>query len=128
MGSSLSVQIDFDTGEHPFCPVLGVVIKTNVGVPLFGVNNRFIPGYEFGKVQANATITCRIPDLPLMPGIYLIDLYLGNERRDIDVVPEAASFEVEPADVFGSGKLPPKAAGPLCWPATWELQASSIIH
>jgi lipopolysaccharide transport system ATP-binding protein len=124
MGSSLSIQVDFNPDGHPFRPVLGVVIKTYVGVPLFGANNRYIPGYEFGKVHACGTVTCRLPDLPLMPGTYLLDLYLGSERRDLDVVLDAASFEVEPADVFGSGKLPPKAAGPLYWPATWELQAS----
>ena len=50
-GSSLSIQVDFDVKGSPIKPVLGVVIKTDLGAPLFGVNNRFIPGFEFGKVR-----------------------------------------------------------------------------
>jgi hypothetical protein len=100
------------------------VIKTDLGIPLFGVNNRFIPGFEFDEVEAPSAITCHLRDLPLMPGTYLIDVYLGDEHRDYDTVHEAAAFAVEPADVFGAGKLPPKAAGPFYWPATWELQAA----
>jgi len=122
LGSSLSIQVDFDTQGAATSPVLGVIVKTDLGAPLFGVNNRFIPGFEFVKVQAHARICCNLADLPLMPGGYLLDLYFGNENEDLDVVHEAIGFEVMPADNFGSGKLPPKAAGPILWPATWALQ------
>lgn len=60
-----------------------------------------------------------------MPGTYLVDLFFGNESRDLDTVHEAITLEVVPADVFGSGKLPPKATGPILWPATWDLQANA---
>ena len=60
-----------------------------------------------------------------MPGTYLVDLYFGNESRDLDVVHDAIAFEVVPGDVFGSGKLPPKSAGPIFWPATWDLKMNS---
>ena len=63
-----------------------------------------------------------------MPGTYLVDLTLGNESRDIDVVHDAISFEIAPGDVFGSGKLPPKDSGPICWFATWDLQTNEIKH
>ncbi len=123
-GSSLSIQVDFDVQGPATHPVLGVIVKTDLGAPLFGVNNRFIPGFEFGKVQAPARICCNLADLPLMPGAYLLDLFFGNESQDLDVVHEAIAFEVMPADIFGSGKLPPKFAGPILWPATWVLEPS----
>jgi lipopolysaccharide transport system ATP-binding protein len=128
MGSSLSIHVDFDVKGFPTRPVLGVVIKTDLGTPLFGVNNRFIPGFEFGSVGSPSTISCHLGTLPLMPGTYLVDLYLGNESRDLDVVHEAVAFEVVPADVFGSGKLPPSVVGPIFVPATWKLQASPNGH
>ena len=65
-----------------------------------------------------------------MPGIYSIDLYLGNEVNDLDVVYDAISFDVLPDDVFQSGKIPPSAAGHLVLPATWTVEAktdSSVI-
>src|SRR5262249_16197424 len=76
MGSSLSIHVEFDGEGTPIEPVLGVVIKTHLGSPVFGVNNLFIPGFEFGNVKAGGTIACHLDQLPLMPGTYLVDLYL----------------------------------------------------
>ncbi len=128
MGSCLSLHVDFDVKGTPTQPVLGVVIKTDMGTALFGFNNLFIPGFEFDKVQSSGTISCHLANLPLMPGTYLADLYFANEHRNLDVVYEAIAFDVVPADVLGSGKLPPPAAGPIFWPATFELQASRNRH
>ena len=124
-GSSLSISVEFDVLGSPTRPVLGVVVKTDLGAALFGVNNRFIPGFEFDLVTAHGTISCHLDKLPLMPGMYLVDLFFGNEIHDLDVVHEAISFEIVPSDVFGSGKLPPSAAGPFVWPATWDLHANA---
>jgi len=125
-GSSLSVEVDLNVKGVPIQPFLGVVVRTSLGAPLFGVDNGFIPGFEFDAVTGGAKMTCQIDDLPLMPGTYLIDLHFGNESRDLDVVYEAIFFEVVPGDIFGSGRLPPRASGPIFWPAAiWNLKASS---
>ena len=122
MDEGLSVDVEYDArGERPNV-VLGIVIKTVTGAALFGVNNRFIPGFDFRKAPGSGAVSCRMPRLPLMPGLYTIDLYFGDEVRDIDVVEDAIQIEVTESDVFGSGKLPPHAAGPIYWPATWIVQ------
>jgi lipopolysaccharide transport system ATP-binding protein len=125
MGSKLTVSVAFDTRDVPLSPILGVVIKNSVGSPLFGVNNRIIPGYEFEKRPYDGRITCELDRLPLMPGLYWIDLHLGDGQGDRDVIYDAISFEVTSADVFGSGKLPPPTAGPFCWPASWKVGPSA---
>jgi lipopolysaccharide transport system ATP-binding protein len=129
MGSSLCIHVDFDMKGSPIEPRLGVVIKTDLGTSLFGVSNVFLPGFAFGKVEGSATISCHLEKLPLMPGSYLVDLHftssaLGDLNRNLDSIHEAIAFEVVPGDVFGSGKLPPPAAGPIFWPATFDLQAN----
>ena len=47
-----------------------------------------------------------------------------NKRRDfrrpIDIGVSAP--EVVPADVFGTGRLPPPGAGSIFWAATWKYQ------
>jgi lipopolysaccharide transport system ATP-binding protein len=124
-GSSLSILVDVDVKGSPIQPVLGVGIRTNLGVLLVGVNSRTLSGCELGKVHGPATITCRLDDLPLMPGSYLVDLLFSDDRRDIDVVYNAITFDVVPADDFNAGDLPPDTAGPIFWPATWDQQANS---
>jgi lipopolysaccharide transport system ATP-binding protein len=102
-------------------PILGVVVKTALGIPLFGVNNRFLASHDADEPISEGTVTCHFASLPLMPGTYLLDLYCGDWHRDIDVVHEAVSFEIVPADVFGTGQIPPRAAGPVFWPATFQV-------
>ena len=124
MGADLEVEVEFDLKETTLSPVLGVVVKSSHGHALFGVNNKFIPGYHFDRMSSSGTIICRIEGLPLMPGPYYLDLYLGDEHRDIDIIPEAVSFDVLVSDVFGSGKMPPEVAGPIFLPATFSLARS----
>ena len=44
-----------------------------------------------------------------------------NLSRDLDVIREAISFEVVPADLLGTGMLPRPIDGPVFWPATWTF-------
>jgi lipopolysaccharide transport system ATP-binding protein len=123
MGSSISVSVRFRAEANPLQPVLGVQVKDDRGVAVLGVNNRFIPGYEFRERVGFGCIICHLERIPLMPGRYYIDLYFGDAHKDHDIVHEAIYFEVVPQDVFRSGKLPPAGAGPIFWPAKWTLRA-----
>lgn len=51
-------------------------------------------------------IRCRIPRLPLPPGRYSLDLYLGLSGEMVDFIRNAAYLEVESGDFYKSGKLP----------------------
>jgi lipopolysaccharide transport system ATP-binding protein len=122
MGESLAIQVEFVSRAKPICPVLGVVAKTSQGWRVFGVNNRFVGGYRFETPVASGLITCIIEHLPLTPGNYVIDLYLGDNYEDYDVVSDAATFEVAAADVYGTGLLPPPGIGAIFLPAEWTLK------
>jgi len=119
MSESFAIQVEFSRST-PGKPVLGMAFKTVTGAPLFGVNNRFIPAKQMPANAKEGVITCWIDSPPLMPGTYFVDLYFGEEYRDLEVVREALSFHVEPADVFGTGQLCPPQAGPICWGARFE--------
>jgi lipopolysaccharide transport system ATP-binding protein len=119
MGGDLSISVSYQSDHRSICPVLGLVVKNNLGVPLFGINNRIVAGYQFETPSSAGTVTCHLRALPLMPSTYSIDLYFGDAYQDHDVVDDAVTFEVTPADVFGSGKLPGVECGSLVWPATW---------
>jgi lipopolysaccharide transport system ATP-binding protein len=124
MGCPLDVAVTFQCGAQQLRPVLGLVIRSLVGAPVFTVDNRFIPGYRFPDPVAEGTITCSFEKLPLMPGTYMVDIYFGDETRSRDVILDAVSFDVVASDVFGSGKLPSQWAGPVYWPAAWSLRAA----
>src|SRR5688500_16631229 len=127
IGTQLDIQIVYRT-DAAICPVLGVVVKNSYGVPLFGINNRIVPGFRFDVPCFAGTVTCHLANLPLTPGTYVLDLYFGDQYQDFDVIYDAATFEVIAADVFGSGKLPGSECGPIVWPATWTHAAASTAE
>ncbi len=57
----------------------------------------------------------------LMPGTYLVDLWLGDSGGDFDIIDEALSFEVLPTDMYGTGRLPPSNLGHMFCPATFAI-------
>ena len=59
-----------------------------------------------------------------MPGTYMLDLYFGDfadQTRDLDVIIDAVSLEVFPADVYGTGLLPRAMDGPVFCEAEWHV-------
>ncbi|AWG25379.1 ABC transporter ATP-binding protein [Flavobacterium kingsejongi] len=81
--------------------VLGIVVKDLNDVELFGINNRH---YSHDKINEEEVfegeISITIDELLLFPGIYKIDIYLGDGTKDIEVVMDAIKFTVSEAFDF----------------------------
>jgi lipopolysaccharide transport system ATP-binding protein len=123
MGAPFEATVDF-SAPHPIRPILGITLKTAEGTPLFGVSNRWTNEGIHTQRVSTGTVTCKFERLPLMPGTYLLDLYFGDfgdPSRDLDIIRDAISFEVVPADLLGTGMLPRPTDGPVFWPATWTF-------
>jgi lipopolysaccharide transport system ATP-binding protein len=126
MGAPLEIEVDFETVGFFFKPILGVVIRPIYGPPLFGANNRFATDLSKPAWTDRGTVLCSFDAVPLMPGTYRIDLYLGTPSQDFDVIEDAASVSVVSADVFGNGRLPPPSAGPIFLHAKFTTQGESL--
>jgi len=125
IAAPLSVEATF-AAPHPVRPILAVTIKSAHGAPIFGVSNRWTRQGFDGPALAKGKITCRFPRLPLMPGTYLLDLYFGDfadQTRDLDVIIDAVTLEVFPADVYGTGLLPRAMDGPVFSDAEWIVSS-----
>jgi lipopolysaccharide transport system ATP-binding protein len=125
MGASVFIEVEFDAPAH-LSPVLGIVVKTDTGASVFGIDNRIVKGFQFEKVK-RGMIVCQLDRLPLMPGQYSMDLYFGDRHSSLDWIEDAVSFSIMPSDVFGSGKLPPQHCGAFFWPAKWRLKTDSCV-
>lgn len=127
MKSGFSIHVDFSYSKN-FIPVLGLVIKDHLSTPIMGINN-MITGQGIFTTPLNCgRISCHYDSHPLMPGFYSIDLYLGNGIENYDVIYNAITFEILEEDVFGTGKLPPSIAGPVCWPARWTTSLQELTE
>lgn len=120
MGEAMEIRVSY-RAERPVRPVLGSVIKTSYGAAVFCVSDRFCGQLAECAPRAEATVACRVERLMLIPGSYSIDLWLGDAGDDFDVIFDAISFEVLPADLTGTGRLPPPNYGAVFCEADWSI-------
>jgi lipopolysaccharide transport system ATP-binding protein len=120
MGSPLSINVSY-SAERPLRPVVGVAVRTIQGAPVFAVSERYCNQLASCESAQRGKVVCTLDELPLMPGTYVIDLYFGDAGNDFDRISDAISFEVLPADLYGTGHLAPSAYGPLFCSPNWTL-------
>lgn len=121
MNDDVEVEFTFHLPRSVRDVVLSVIVKNQLQVPLFGFNNLFLPWKAPNELFQSGTAVCRIERIPLMPGIYSLDVYVGTFGHNLDIIADALQFEVHPADVFGTGKLPPPSSGSIFCPASWRF-------
>jgi hypothetical protein len=52
------------------------------------------------------TFVCNIPSLTLVPGEYVLRIWLDANGREVDLVNEAARLQVIESDYYGTGRVP----------------------
>ena len=121
MGEGLSIRIPFANAPRRFRPNISICIKNYFGVPVFTASNRTQTQYQIADMVTAGEIVCHLRELPLLQGTYSIDLFLSEEYANMDVIYDAISFEVLPADVFDSGQIPNTHEGTIFWPAEFAI-------
>ena len=120
IGGPLEIRVSYRSARA-IRPVLGAAFKTSYGAPVTCVSDRFCGQLAECAPRAQATVVCRMERLMLIPGTYWIDLWLGDAGGDFDVIHDAISIEVLPADLTGTGRLPPPNFGAVFFDAAWKL-------
>jgi homopolymeric O-antigen transport system ATP-binding protein len=120
MGDPLTIVMSFEA-PSPLRPVVGVTIKTQQGMPVCSLNDRYSMQLRDCKLLSRGTVACDVDKLMLMPGQYNVDVSFGDFGPDLDVISDAISFDVLPADTVGSGRLAPSNQGPMFCAGTWKL-------
>lgn len=87
---------------------VALVIKDGLGRPLLTGWTRLLNA-DFDEVPPRGIIACRFASLPLVPDVYRLHLWCAANGELADKIPQAGSFEVTSADVFGTGRLPNRA-------------------
>lgn len=89
----------------------GFGIESIDGMRIFSVNNTVTNPYPLA-VPLHGVARCEIPELPLLPGEYLVSLSIVDSQVEwIDFVERAISFEVLANDVYGTGKIFERSQG-----------------
>jgi lipopolysaccharide transport system ATP-binding protein len=75
------------------------------GTPVYVLSSDYAGGLP-DQLPARGAVTCVTDPIHLTPGRCYVNAEVFKGPAEADVVERAAEFDVEPADFFGTGKLP----------------------
>jgi lipopolysaccharide transport system ATP-binding protein len=101
---ALKYQACVDTSSLKNAHV-GFSISGFLGEPLFQCWTRLVPDWP-EEIPSKGVAYCFIPQLPIKPGLYTVNLYSEVGESTSDWVVDAAQLLVSENDFFGTGKLP----------------------
>jgi lipopolysaccharide transport system ATP-binding protein len=116
-------------------PALSVrlTFKTEHGTPVFVQFNELSHTSltdKAGVLPETGAFVCRIPHLPLSPGLYVVESEVRASRRDADALDRLSPltrFTVEKGDYFGTGELPNPRLGPSLVEGAWRRESASLV-
>ncbi len=123
LGEQITFIVQFSCPEEAqtITPVLGIVINHHTRGSVGGVNMR-MTGFEYPIKKFNhGTIECVLKDTPLIQGSYQVDIWLGDEYKDLDLIQGFLHFTVEERDLYGTGKAPFSHIGVIFLSPTWNI-------
>jgi lipopolysaccharide transport system ATP-binding protein len=108
MGESVKIYYQFQCSRAIRNPIFGFALEDQYHRRILTLDN-YIAANDRNVLRAadSGVASLHIPNVPLLPGRYFITLSLVEDQRDwIDRVERALVLNVEPADVYRSGRIP----------------------
>lgn len=105
-GTNIKLKFFFKTKQMLSYPILGLVIKDFIGNPVIGINNKHYQGNLITSQINSGVFEINFPELHLIHGDYLVDVYLGNEHVDFEIIKDCFVLKIE-KDLTHNGKETP---------------------
>jgi len=120
-GMPVTIRLDYSSadGRPVHHAVVQIAVRGHFGQQLFIFLSR-VAENGFPSLAPSGSIWCHIPMLPLLPGVYALDLWCKVDEVITDRVNHAGELTVSEGDFFGSGKLPPREGGEFLVDHRWE--------
>ena len=108
MGEDLTLYYEYHCSRPIVNPGFGFVVEDEHGKPIFSLNNYTVASSQNTlKTTTSGIARLHIPSLPLLPATYFVTFDLVEDVREwVDCADRALAIHVEPADIYGSGKIP----------------------
>jgi lipopolysaccharide transport system ATP-binding protein len=111
MGDGMTIRMEILALSKIKASEVVVSFFSAQGLPLCGFNSYDLAGLTFGLEPGQTIfVDCAVPRMNFAPGVYRLSLQIRTRRRHkrqlADFVEQVVSFEVVPADVYGTGRLP----------------------
>jgi lipopolysaccharide transport system ATP-binding protein len=106
LGAGLKVKVHFDLPKPTRNFDVGLGFESMYGQRIFTAHSMFEPERPIGERVGPQVFVCEVPSLTLMPGTYVVKIWLDINHAEADLVNLAARITVLEADYYGTGKVP----------------------
>jgi lipopolysaccharide transport system ATP-binding protein len=123
MGENIIINVHFKCPDNLYLkrPVLGITIHHTSHGTVGGVNMR-MTGFNYVNNQyKSGIIQCRIMNLPLLHGDYIVDVWLGDTYADYDAIQGYFHFSIIENDIYGTGNPPFARLGVNYLQPEWQI-------
>jgi len=127
MQGDFVVEVSFSSPFPLNPPIVGVVVSTLVGVPVFATDPLMHPDdFEPQRLRAG-TARVVVPDLPLHPGQYCVSAFIAEQSAPYDYRRDALVFEFVPRRPIAAKCPSIESIGALIVQARWELEDDDMV-
>ncbi len=123
-GDGIIIRAEYTGRRQLIRPKMCLAIYNDLGNPVTYMDTHLV-GYDIPTAPLTGAFVCRIPELPLAIGKYLINVCLMESSVEIDHVPGAGRFEIEAGPFFSTGRVPPSSDGYFLCRHDWEVVSAS---
>jgi lipopolysaccharide transport system ATP-binding protein len=122
-GEPAAFEIELDWQGPPASVNICLGVSGRGGARVFTVAT-FLAKEGPVTLSGRHSVTCHVPELPLPPGRYSVDLYAKPlYLPPVDQIDAATWFDVLPADYYGNGRLPEANLGSYLVRSHWVTQS-----
>ena len=125
MGEKMNFCFEFNLIKNYDNIDVGFGIENVFGNRIFSLNNEMLKGRFFNNIKSGIAIF-GLPENLLQPGQFLLSVAICCGNDWIDFVPQAMSFFVEAADIYGSGKLADHSQGIISIKGEIKIEPISV--
>ncbi|XWX05663.1 ABC transporter ATP-binding protein (plasmid) [Aggregatilineales bacterium SYSU G02658] len=87
-----------------------------------------IQGYNIPAGAGEVIVRCEMPPIMLAVGTYRLRLVFGTNQTDLEAIDNLPAFEIVPADIYGTGRLPNANQGAVYTRAAWSVITRELAY
>jgi lipopolysaccharide transport system ATP-binding protein len=129
-GDSLKIEVSFKRSKPIIQMHFGIIVEGAGGQRLMEFMSYVQVPHLIPERVSEGTITCEIPYLHLLPGLYFLTFVIRSHDlarispSPLDCIDQAVRFSVQAADVFNSGHPLGAEDGVFFEKGKWDLEAT----
>ncbi len=126
-GQSFTIRLGFRCDKAVRRPAFSIAVCSSMGLPIFAVHTTDL-NVEISEITQGGYVELHVIKPNLLPGRYLLHFAAGTEidPHRYDHLTDALQLDIEPSDVYGTGKMRSADWSLVFFDCNWRIEADAL--